>query len=765
MNRQALLTQGQTSGTVINPMAVNPLATNNSAGGVDKNVPASATLRQFPNDVGAVTDSATENQHIGAMSVLGNGNWGSREDVPEHVVQGISQIQENAQSSQFSHAAHPPISPPLAGNAPFGQSNLPPMLFEQTSDEPRDTFTMRLDGNNSLPDNSQNWYQDNFPDISLGGEFDGMIPFQSPLLPGQMPQVDAIDHLDNQPANGTQGNVRMSLGNLQPAGEQADAPSSMAREPRAPVMPPMLSPTLPPVEPQARIAIPEERVARNDAVQNMMPIDVRNDGAMLQLGNARNGGYGTQDNQEGTGLPGSGELAGAQVPNLVIEKIMPQEVQINEPMTVVISIRNSGSAKAKNVVLTDRLPKGARFVEANASGMRTANGEVCWQLGDIGINEERNVELTLTPTTEGEIGSVATATFSVEASGSTRVTKPALTLEVTTVNDEHLVGGDLILEIRISNPGTGIARNITLEEYVPDLLSHPTGRKLSSTLDDLKPNETKRLRLTLKCERAGETINYIVAKGENDLFAESKIPILVLAPGLNLSIDGPRNRYLDRKATYELQVGNPGSATTREILLFAKLPKGLDFVSTDSMGAYDPETHTVHWSLYALPAQQSGKIELVTLPRAIGDYKIEFSGRAQGNLQDSAAHEVFVDGIASLGFEITNKVDPVELGREASYEIRIFNRGTKASSNVNIRVQLPEDMRFIAAEGPAQYNISGSIVDFVNLHQLVPGDVKTYVIRAQCLAVGDQRVLVQVQSDEMEKPVTKEENTNVYGDE
>jgi len=791
MNRQALLTQGQTRGTAANPMtlnptAVNPLAANPSARAADNNVPASATIRQFPEGPGSAAYPATDNQYIGTMSVTGNGHWGSRDDIPEHVVQGISQIQETSQSTQFDPIAQPPLLPPLLenGNVPFGQSNMPPPAFGQMSGEPRDAFTMQLDGNHSPPDIAGNPYQDHVPNLSLGGESNGMIPFQPPLQPpGPMPPADTTGHWDNQavgnpsagnpPANGTQGQIRMSLGNMQSARDQADIPPGMTRENATPMTrenaTPAMSPMLSPAEPQAQIAIPEERIARNDAVQNRVPIDVRNDGATLQLGNTRNGNDGpqdgAQDNREGTGLPGSGELAGAQVPNLVIEKIMPQEVQINEPMTVVISIRNTGSSKAKNVVLTDRLPKGARFEEANASGFRTANGEVCWQLGDLGINEERNVELTLTPTAEGEIGSVATATFSVEASGSTRVTKPALTMEVTTASDEHLVGGDLILEIQIANPGTGIARNITLEEYVPDGLSHPTGKKLSSTLGDLKPNETKRLRLTLKCERAGETINYIVAKGENELFAESKNPILVLAPGLNLAIDGPKNRYLDRKATYELRVGNPGSATTREVLLFAKLPKGLDFVSTDSMGAYDPETHTVHWMLDALPAQQSGKIELVTLPRSIGECKIEFSGRAQGNLQASAAHEVFVDGIASLGFEIINKVDPVELGREASYEIRIFNRGTKASSNVNIRVQLPDDMRFIAAEGPAQYNISGSIVDFVNLHQLMPGEVKTYLIRAQCLAAGDQRVLVQVQSDEMEKPVTKEENTNVYGDE
>ncbi|MCL2622854.1 MAG: hypothetical protein FWD31_04220 [Planctomycetaceae bacterium] len=708
-SRPMLAAQGQSHGVA----TVTP-PSRELSGGQNSNVPASATIRRFVDDTETPTHPASDHSFMATMSVNANGNWGKSDDVPEHVYQGISQIQEQ---------------PQLAMMPPLGQGVVPeitgvPQLFDTMQGDLGDSLALRLDGNDLVPGSA--------PNLSFGGPADGLIPFQ-PLLPDPPPH-DIMSQLSSQFADEPKDNVRMSFGNLPPISEPGIAPQN---------------------------AVPEPRISRNSSE----PLEVRNDGALLQLDIPLNGNKSSHDHQEGTGVPGSGELAGAQIPQLVIEKIMPRETLINDPVTIRFNIRNTGSSKAKNVVLTDRLPKGARFVEAGVSASRTTNGDISWQLGDIGVNEERNVEMTLIPTAEGEIGSVATATFSVEASASTRVTKPALLLEVATVGDEHLVGGDLVLDILISNPGTGVARNITLEEFVPDGLSHPKGKKLSSDFGHLNPNESKQLRLTLKCERAGEMTNYLIAKGDNDLIAESKLPIVVLAPALTLAIDGPKNRYLERRATYELQVGNPGSATTREIILIAKLPKGIDFVNTDSMGAYDPETHTVHWMLDTLPSRQSGKIELVTLPRAIGEYKIEFIGRALGDLQAGASLDVSVDGIASLGFEILNKVDPVELGREAVYEIRIFNRGTKPSSNISLRLQLPDDMRFVAAEGPTQHRITGSAIDFGNLFQLAPREEKTYLVRAQCLAVGDQRVIVQVQSDEMERPVTKEENTNVYGDE
>lgn len=724
MNRPAVLNERDHDGTAIaNPAVNGPNVRQDNA------MPASATFRQ-PSAMGNASPNGAQSQYIGTMPVNGNGNWGNRDDVPEHVFQGLGQIREQSVPAQSGQTLSP-------GSA---------MMFDESTE-------MTPPGNFNIPAPPQPMQQGGaMPETH--GEPDGLIPFR-PILPGQAPVVEnetvpmtaSHDFLPdpNNAANDDHersGGVRMSFG---------AAPNALAQE--KPVDAGTPSAMIPPAQP----AMPTDRIARNGATS----VDVRYDGNSVPFGNSAT----SPSDQEGIALPGSSELTGVQVPQLVIEKLMPNEAQINEPMTIAINIRNTGSAKAKNVVVTDRLPKGARFVEAGASASRTADGDICWQLGDLGINEERTVELCLVPTAEGEIGSVATATFSVDASASTRITKPGLKMEVTTSAEEHLVGGSLSLEILISNPGTGIARNIMIEEYVPDGLSHPKGKKLAATFGDLNPNESKRLKLTLKCERAGEMTNYLVAKGENDLMVESKIPITVLAPALTLAIDGPKNRYLERKATYELQVANPGSATTRDIQLAVKLPSGVDFSATDSMGAYDPETHTVHWMLEALPSRQSGVIELVTVPREIGEHKIEFIGRAQGGLQASASHEVSVDGIASLGFEIANKVDPVELGREAEYEIRVFNRGTKASANVALRVQLPDGMRFVAADGPTQYRVSGAVVDFNNLAQIDPRGEKTYFVRAQCLAAGDQRVVVQLQSDEMERPVTKEENTNVYGDE
>ena len=503
-----------------NAMNLGSPVTNTRASAANNPVPASATMRR-PNEGGIDNhvDQATQSQHIGTMSVSGNGNWNNQDDVPEHVFQGLSQIRETPAAGGASDFADH-SSPLTANNASngtqggFGQALPSTPAFET----PSGALNMLIPGDHEAAD-----FGTGTPGAHTTGlqpESEGLIPFR-PIQPPAMQQETTHNIPVNIP-NGIPGAIsdnqqaddhtRMSFGNASVVREQSPAMQQDAA-----------------AVPQSRFAVPEERIARDTSTQN----GIRYDGSSVQLGNVPGEFSQAGNGDEGTALPGSGDLTGAQIPQLVVEKIMPNEVQINEPMTIKINVRNTGAAKAKDVVLIDRLPKGTRFLEAGSSATRDREGNICWALGDLNINEERTVELRLIPTAEGEIGSVATATFSVEASGSTRVTKPGLKMEVNTASDEHLVGGDLVLEILISNPGSGLARNIMIEEYVPDGLTHPKGKKLSATFGDLKPNESKRLKLTLKCERAGETTNYLVAKAENDLIVESKIPIVVFHRALD----------------------------------------------------------------------------------------------------------------------------------------------------------------------------------------------------------------------------------------
>ena len=70
----------------------------------------------------------------------------------------------------------------------------------------------------------------------------------------------------------------------------------------------------------------------------------------------------------------------------------------------------------------------------------------------------------------------------------------------------------------------------------------------------------------------------------------------------------------------------------------------------------------------------------------------------------------------------------------------------------------------MSGEGPAKQGISGQQVIFEPLSRLAPKADVTYRVVGQCLAPGDCRIQVLLKTEEMEKPVTKEESTRVYKD-
>ena len=77
---------------------------------------------------------------------------------------------------------------------------------------------------------------------------------------------------------------------------------------------------------------------------------------------------------------------------------------------------------------------------------------------------------------------------------------------------------------------------------------------------------------------------------------------------------------------------------------------------------------------------------------------------------------------------------------------------------------LPEDLKPLSTDGPTHGTIQGNQVVFEPLPRLAPKGDTTYTVHAQGVRPGDQRVRVQVQSDDLKSPVTKEESTRVYAD-
>ena len=467
---------------------------------------------------------------------------------------------------------------------------------------------------------------------------------------------------------------------------------------------------------------------------------------------------------EGEGTPGNEQLEGAQTPQLTIRKSAPPEIQVGKPATFEVTVKNSGQVAANGVEIRDRIPEGTRLIDTTPQASRGVGGELVWELGTLASGDEVTVATQLMPTAEGEIGSVATVHFRADASVRTTATKPELAIE-TSGPEQVLIGEETTFSIVVSNPGSGTASGVILQEQIPAGMQHPAGAQLEYEIGELKPKETRRLELTMIAARPGPTSNVLTARGDANLRAEDRLDLEVIAPQLDVTLAGPKRRYLEREATYTVSVSNPGTAPAQKVELVVHLPGGLKFVRANNAGQYEAESHAIHWLLEELPVNETGTVELTAMPIEPGQQTLRLCGTADHGLVVEQEQAILVEGIAAILFEVVDVEDPIEVGGQTSYEIRVLNQGTKAAANIRMEVSVPPEMRVVAAEGPCEHRLNGNQVLFEGLSRLAPKADSTFRVRVQGLQPGDLRIRVQLLTDEMQVPVIKEESTRVYSDE
>ena len=466
----------------------------------------------------------------------------------------------------------------------------------------------------------------------------------------------------------------------------------------------------------------------------------------------------------GAGRPGEKALEGTQTPTLIIEKFAPPEIQVGKPAVFEILVRNTGTTVANDVEIHDLLPQGTQLTNTTPKAAQGRNGELVWTLGPMRPGDEATVQVEVMPTTEGEIGSIATVHFAAAASARTVCTKPEIAIEVSAPRSV-MVGDDVPLKIRVFNSGTGAATGVYLTEVVPAGMEHAAGGELEYEIGDLQPNETRELELSLRAVKPGPCMNLIQGKGDGRVAAETKTQFDIVAASLAVDIDGPKRRFLDRQATYTVSLTNPGTAAAREIELATYLPRGMQFIDADNHGEYDSETHSVRWLLEELPPQQRGSVTLTALPVEPGQQLFRVESTADRGISARKEEAVLVEGAVSLVFQVVDTVDPVEVGGETEYEITVANQGSKEATNVQLSVTLPEGFKAADADGPSKFAAAGRQIQFQALPQLPAKSETTFRVRAQCLRAGDHRCLVQLTSDDSKLPVTKEEGTQVYAEE
>jgi len=460
-------------------------------------------------------------------------------------------------------------------------------------------------------------------------------------------------------------------------------------------------------------------------------------------------------------LAAAASANGEQKTAITVEWVRRSEINVGQECDLELVVVNKGESTAKGCEVDAYFPATVRLTSTDPAA-KDMGDHILWPVGDLESGEKQNLKVTLIPSVRGNLDLAAYVRSTSIAGERFSVQEPLLTVSLKGP-DKVVVGDPATHTIVVANPGTGTAKDVTVEATLPEGLEHAKGKKLAMNIGSLAPNETRVIRLALAATQGGaHQINVLATAGET-LRQEAANEVFVVAPSLRLEVDGPGLRYVGRSAEYVLQVTNDGSAPNNNVRVSHKIPNGFEFKHADMSGRYDELNRVATWFVGRLDAGETKTLHLELMATEAGTYEhvagaiSEHGARAESSLQTE------VDGIASLVLEVVDLDDPVEVGVETAYEIRVQNVGTKAANNVDISCKLPEGVKLLDARGPSANKTDGSVIFFRPLDSLGAGKTAVFQVKVRGNVEGDQRFRVRLASDSITEPLIFEELTKYYG--
>jgi uncharacterized repeat protein (TIGR01451 family) len=180
----------------------------------------------------------------------------------------------------------------------------------------------------------------------------------------------------------------------------------------------------------------------------------------------------------------------------------------------------------------------------------------------------------------------------------------------------------------------------------------------------------------------------------------------------------------------------------------------------------------VAWLVGDLTPEASRTVKLVLQYERAGEMCVKATALADPKLKAEGEVCTLVRGASAMLLEMFDSKDPIPVGGETSYTIRVLNQGFVPVTNVVIKAIVPPELALVQAKGPVDNKAAGQtkegqILLYEPLPSLEPGGKREYEVFVKAARPGDVRFKIEMTADQLKAggPVHEEESTRVYEEE
>ena len=412
------------------------------------------------------------------------------------------------------------------------------------------------------------------------------------------------------------------------------------------------------------------------------------------------------------------------------------------------------------VTLTDTIPPDMEYVSSEPEAQVT--GDTLKWVFPLKDGKTKSINVKLKAKGTGEHGSCATITAIPEACTTTLIGKPVLTLVKSGPANPIVLGTPVDFNIVVKNEGNSPAEQVVVTDTIPAGLAHSSGEKqLKFDLASLEPGATKTFNVKLNTTARGKPCNTARVDAANADSAKDDVCILVVQPGLKVTKEGPEKTLIGKTATYNIVVENVGDIDLQNVTVVDKLPSQATIVSASGAQV---QGNTATWTIPSLPAAAKKNFSLVGKGTQLGKYCNEVAAKAPANNIESSDNACTTwTGLPALLLEVIDTNDPLLVGEQTTYIIKVTNQGTAPDTNIGLTVNLPSQISQVSLSGASQTKAkSQKSITFAPYPVLKPKETIEYRVVAKGAKEGDARLEVMLTSDLLKTPVPEVEATQVY---
>jgi len=455
-----------------------------------------------------------------------------------------------------------------------------------------------------------------------------------------------------------------------------------------------------------------------------------------------------------------------QSPILDVKTTGPRRITVGKPSTYEVTVHNSSQVAADQLVVTIGLPPWTEVLETEVSeGAITAppadaeGAELQWALGRLEGASEEKLSLGLVARQRRPFD--LAVRWGHTPSGSQaliEVQEPKLQMRLEGPR-EVLYGQSETYRLHVANSGNGDAENVEIS-----LVPMGTGESVSAThkLGTLKAGDQKTIEVELTARQTGPLTIQVDARADAAVTATLTEKVAVSRPALKLDLEAPALQYVGADVAYQIRVSNPGTAPARNVALTATMPPGVKYVSSTEGGELSPDRKTVTWTLECLDVGTDRTLTVTGNLVEAGASRLEVAASAAGDLSASDDAVVHVEAIADLALEVTDPAGPVPVGTEATYQVRVANRGTKGARDVEVVAYFSDGIEPTSAHGGRHETAPGQVL-FDKIPSLAAGADATFRIKAKAQMPGNHVCRVEVYCKPLGTRLVSEETTYFYG--